>query len=374
MAKSGLYIHIPFCARKCPYCDFYSVPLEWGTARQYVSAVINQIQTADKSEVDTVYFGGGTPSLLNAKDIYLIIDAANEHFSLDRSSEITLEMNPATCSEAKLRDLRSAGINRLSVGVQSTDDAVLKKIGRLHNRAEALYTLELAHRCGFDNISADVMLALPDESEKSLLCTINDLCSLPITHISAYLLKIMEGTPFSHSLPGYVPDDDRQADLYLMSCELLDRLGFAQYEISNFAKEPQFKSRHNLKYWNCEPYFGLGAAAHSSVGEKLFSFSRNIDKYLSVFCDSLKPEHGFCDYLDYETSLEARDYIMLRLRTVDGLDLCELDRRFNFSFDRRKHELIDSFVREGFVLRSGSVISLTRRGMLVSNSVISELI
>lgn len=377
MEKAGIYIHVPFCVRKCPYCDFYSVPYDPALAARYTEAVCAQMQLAPRVQADTVYFGGGTPSLLDPALIDRMLEAAAQRFALSEGCEVTLEMNPATCTAEKLRALRAAGINRLSIGVQSTDDAVLRQIGRLHDRQGALDTIALAAACGFENISADVMLALPQESEAALMKTIRELCALPVTHLSAYLLKIMPGTPFAAHRPDGIPDDDDQAVLYEKSCALLDRCGFVQYEISNFSRGGRYPSRHNLKYWHCAPYYGFGAAAHSSVGGKLYSFPRSIDCYLEAFGGSGCPagsDAAFCAPLNLETELSAQDFIMLSLRLTAGLDLDELERRFDYCFPPETLRRLDGYARAGLCESQGRRLWLTRRGMLVSNALLAEIL
>lgn len=379
MEKTGIYIHVPFCVQKCPYCDFYSVRYDRALAARYTGAVCAQMQTAPRAQVDTIYFGGGTPSLLDPAWIARMLRTAADCFSLDRDCEITLEMNPATCSAEKLAALRAAGVNRLSVGVQSTDDGMLRRIGRLHSRQNALDTIALAAAQGFDNISADLMLALPGERGETLERSILDLCATPVTHLSAYLLKLMPGTPFAAQPPRDIPDDDAQAALYERCCALLDRMGFEQYEISNFSRGGKYPSRHNLKYWRCAPYYGFGAAAHSSVGGRLYSFAPDIRQYLAVFegqnADRLERSGaGFCELLDFEINLSAQDYIMLSLRLCEGLDLTELARRFNFRFTPATMEKLRRYAGAGLCEFGETRLRLTRRGMLVSNALLAEIL
>ncbi len=380
MDKAGLYIHIPFCVRKCPYCDFYSVGYDAGCAARYVDAVCAQMRLAPHVAIDSIYFGGGTPSLLDSSLVAQMLDAAAGVFAVSSDCEVTLEMNPATGSAAKLTALRAAGVNRLSIGVQSTDDGTLRKIGRLHDRAGALETIALAARQGFANISADVMLALPGEDFALLAGTLDALCALPITHLSAYLLKIMPGTPFAAHRPDGIPDDDAQADIYERACLLLAQKGFAQYEISNFARGAQYRSRHNLKYWRCAPYYGLGAAAHSSIGGRLYSFAPDIARYIEVFgaaegsAGAAGSDAAFCAPLKAEGEIGAAEYIMLALRTVEGLDLDALKARFGFAFDDTARTKLDAYARAGLCSLDAGTVTLTRKGMLVSNAILAEII
>lgn len=276
----GIYIHVPFCVRKCPYCDFYSVPQTAERMEQYGTALcrfLRQMQT--DLPVDTIYFGGGTPSLLPVSLLEEILQTIAGTVSL-RQPEITLECNPATVDRKTLQQLREIGINRLSIGVQSLSDVQLKRLGRLHDAKTAIETVEQAAAAGFQNLSCDVMLALPKQTTAELQGTLTQLTALSIQHISAYLLKVEPETPFaSMNWVQQLPDEDATADFYLQTVETLQAAGFLQYEISNFAKAG-YESRHNCKYWNCEPYLGFGASAHSCYGGKRFY----VPSDLQAFC------------------------------------------------------------------------------------------
>ncbi len=376
MTSTGIYIHIPFCLKKCAYCDFYSLPLDSELCERYVKALIAELSLFAPRNVDTVYFGGGTPSLLASEQISRILSAINGRMTVCDGAEITLEANPAAVTREKLRELRSLGINRLSVGVQATDDAALKALGRLHTRADAFTVFEDALAAGFCNLSADIMLALPNDDEKITAQRVSEISSLPVNHISAYLLKIMEGTPFYERTPHGIPADDEQAALYELCCNTLAENGFQQYEISNFAKSRELQSKHNLKYWNCEDYIGLGAAAHSSLGGERYSFPRSIDKFINSFADvsDLHNDSAALSFLNHEGSVDAEDYIMLRLRTTDGLSRKRLYSLYNYCFDESKRKQIEVFNSMGLLADDGDIIKLTVKGFLVSNSIISELI
>ncbi|MEG2082972.1 MAG: coproporphyrinogen-III oxidase family protein, partial [Oscillospiraceae bacterium] len=219
--SAGIYIHIPFCAHKCPYCDFYSVAYDDGLCSKYIAAIGRETEAFPPLSADTIYFGGGTPSLLRTEHIECMLNAVRSRFNIADGAEITLECNPATCDREKLRDLHSLGINRLSVGVQSTDDAVLQAAGRLHNGDQALRTLSDAALAGFDNVSADLMIALPQDDGRALDRSISDVTSTGAKHVSAYLLKLMPQTPFGEQAPDGLPDDDDQALLYEHCCNAL---------------------------------------------------------------------------------------------------------------------------------------------------------
>ncbi len=374
MKKAGIYIHIPFCIKKCAYCDFYSVAYDEHTANNYVDALINELSLFERREIDTIYFGGGTPSLLASEQVSRILSAINDRMAVCDGAELTLEANPATANRQKLSELRSVGINRLSVGIQSTDEQALKALGRLHTKNDAFSFIDDARSVGFDNISADIMLALPKDSREKTIKTVKEISSLPLRHISAYLLKIMENTPFYQSTPEGIPCDDEQAALYELCCETLEEKGFKQYEISNFAKAG-YESRHNLKYWNCEDYIGLGAAAHSCLDGKRYSFARNITKFVDLFDGKTEfDEQAALRMLDAEGVVDAEDYIMLRLRTTYGLSLGKLYDLYSFQFEEKKIKYVESCASSGLLNFDGNDIRLTRRGFLVSNSIISSLI
>ena len=370
---AGIYIHIPFCERKCPYCDFYSVAPTDGLRERYIASLINEAAAFEPLEADTLYFGGGTPSLLSALDIARLVELARERFSLAADAEITLECNPATADRQKLAAFRAAGVNRLSVGVQSTDDGILRAAGRPHSAREALETLGDARRAGFDNISADIMIGLPGENGEQLEKTVSDICAAGAEHVSAYMLKIMSGTPYAERTPDGLPDDDGAAALYERACEALEKRGFEQYEISNFATAERFESRHNKKYWALEEWIGLGAAAHSCLGGERWSFERDINGFIEKF--GAKQSLGSRAYrstLNFEGGLEGSDYIMLRLRTREGLSLSELYELYDLSFNKQQVDLIDALVGGGLARFDGDAFSLTRRGFLVSNSIIER--
>lgn len=371
MTACGIYVHVPFCARKCRYCDFYSLPFDSALSTRYVGALLCQLAGAGRRAAASIFFGGGTPSLLEAADVARVIDAVARRMDLAPAAEITLELNPETAAPEKLRALKAAGVNRLSVGVQSTDDAVLRAIGRRHTAAQAVDAVLAARRAGFDNISADVIIGLPGETRASFNKTLSALTSLPLSHISAYMLTLAPGTPMGSRPPENLPDDDAQAVLYETCVDTLARQGFDQYEISNFTR-PGFESRHNLLYWHCGDYYGLGPAAHSSLGSKRYSMPPDLDSYLLMYENS-RPV-PFAQPLAFEGDVTASDYIMLRLRTTTGLSLRELYDTYNCGFDETRLEAIRRFERAGLMRTDGDTLRLTTAGMLVSNTVLCRLI
>lgn len=275
MSNRGLYIHVPFCVRKCPYCDFYSTAGRDDIRAGYAAAVKRNLLEYPE-QFGTVYFGGGTPNLI-AEHMPAILQAV----SAAPGAEISAECNPASASPETLRIMRRAGVNRISVGVQSLQDGELKKLGRLHNAAQAEELIIQARQAGFDSISADVMLGVPGQTADSLTDTLERLFRLPIQHISAYMLTLEPSTPFGKSPPADMADEDAMADLYALCQRLCEAHGFHQYEISNFARDG-FQCRHNLKYWRDEEYLGIGPAAHSFYGGKRFAVPRDIEAFITA--------------------------------------------------------------------------------------------
>jgi len=363
MNTLGIYIHVPFCGKKCSYCDFYSVCYTKQQAELYVGAVLRNIRHyADTSRtVDTVYFGGGTPSLLTCEQLAEIMSAISKSFALSDDAEVTLEANPSTLTPEKLRGLRSSGINRLSIGVQSMSDRELKILGRSHTADRAEKAVLDAANAGFTNISCDLMTALPEQTPDSLAASIERLSALPIQHISAYILKIEEGTPFDcRDVRSMLPDEDETAGLYLLMVRLLRERGFAQYEVSNFAKNG-FESRHNCRYWKCLDYLGIGPAAHSCYNGKRFAVERDISGFIS------SPVQEVTVTDDAPCGFE--EFAMLRLRLAEGLLLSDVE--------AHREEIIKKIPplqKAGYVCFDGERVSLTPEGFLVSNSVIERLI
>lgn len=351
----GLYIHVPFCLSKCPYCDFYSERYSHNLAELYTNAVKRNLR-AYPEQFDTVYFGGGTPMLLWREIAELL------GFT-DRSDgcEITVEANPNCITEEMLLTLRAAGANRISFGVQSFCDNELSALGRRHNADCAEKAVLLAKSCGFENISADLMLGTPGQTAESVKQSIERAAALPLTHISAYMLKLEPGTPFGKNAPE-LPDEDDVCEIYLEAAALLEKNGFIQYEISNFAKTG-FESRHNLKYWRCEEYLGIGPAAHSYYGGKRFYVDRDLNGFIESELQKTFPEEGEAGGFD--------EFAMLRLRLCEGLRFADCER---FGASRKvilnRLKAVPAELYEADENR----LWLTRNGFLLSNSVISAVL
>ncbi len=364
MKDIGLYIHVPFCVSKCPYCDFYSMRGDECDFDDYTMCVLESMQDWEQKlgrKANTLYFGGGTPSVLGADNLALITERAKKLFTVD--DEITVECNPSTIENGFFQTLHDAGVNRISLGVQSAVDDERKRLGRKADRKTILKCIDDARKSGINNITLDVMLGVPNQTFDSLKSTIDYCIDTGVPHISAYMLKLEEGTYFyKNSEKLNLPDEDTVADMYSLLGDILEKNGYRNYEISNFAK-PGFEGKHNLKYWNCEEYLGIGPSAHSFIDGKRFFYPRDI---LS-FKNGDEPIFD-CDGGDEE------EYIMLRLRLIDGVNFDEFEKRFNKPFDKGYLEKAQPFIKDGYAVLDENSMHLTRKGFLVSNTIISEII
>ncbi len=354
LTNLGLYIHIPFCKRKCAYCDFYSAVFTEELMDKYVDALKREVkQWGGKINrpIDTIYLGGGTPSLLN-KYIIPLLDCIRESFTICENAEITLELNPQRDIEEILVNAKKAGVNRLSIGAQSGDDGELSVLGRTHTKADTENAVSLARKLGFSNISLDLMIGLPHSNTETLDKNIDFLLSLAPEHISAYILKIEQGTKFlalEKSLG--LPDDDAVCDQYLYMCKRLEAEGFSHYEISNFAKQ-NHESRHNLKYWQCKEYLGVGPSAHSYLEGKRFYYPRDLKGFIT----------GNTPIPDGDGGSDS-EKLMLSLRLKSGVPLdCLPSTKANL------------FIQNGFAVINNGNFALTDKGMLVSNQIITQLL
>ena len=363
---SGVYLHIPFCASKCPYCDFYSMRADDKTREKYVQALLDEIVSGRRSGVtsfqaETLYLGGGTPSLLTGDQLCRLVGAAKEQFGVN--GEITVECNPASDVEGLIPAFLAAGVNRVSLGMQSAVDAERRALGRLSGRERIADVVRRLQSAGLDNISLDVMIGIPGQTAESLCETLEFAAACGAKHISAYLLKIEEGTFFATHRERYdFADDDTAADLYLLACERLAALGYRHYEISNFAL-PEYESRHNSGYWELTDYLGIGAAAHSFVGGRRFYYPRSIEAF----------EAGDPPVED-GTGGDAAECVMLRLRLADGLRLSELTVRYGEAAAAEIIQKAPLRKEQGLVRYDGETLALTEAGMLLSNSVIADFI
>lgn len=366
----GLYIHIPFCRSKCAYCDFYSLAGAEERMDDYCRALERHLaEVAPQAEchkADTVYFGGGTPSYLGAERLCRLLGSIRKLYKVDKHAEITLEANPDSATDRKtLKRLRKAGFNRLSLGVQSMDDALLQTIGRIHTRQQVQEAVAAARKAGFKNLSLDLIYGLPGQTMEGWEKTLSDAVGLHPEHLSCYGLKLEEGTPLYRRQGELTfPDEDMQADMYLYTVEFLKQCGYEQYEISNFAK-PGFASRHNLKYWLMQEYAGFGPGAHSDFGNVRYGYARDLERYL-------KGELVLQESETVDSDEREREYLMLRLRTVQGVDPREFEYRFRQRFAPLA-TLLQQCAREGLAEQDGNGWHLTAKGFLVSNRIIGLL-
>lgn len=366
----GLYIHIPFCKAKCAYCDFYSLAHSEEKMDAYMAALLRHLEEvaprAAGMQVDTVYFGGGTPSYLGAARLCRILQTVLRRYDVARDAEITLEANPDSAGDWKeLRRLRRAGFNRLSLGVQSTDDALLRRIGRVHTYEQVQQAVKAARQAKFTNLSLDLIYGLPGQTMEDWQRTLADAVALGPEHLSCYGLKLEEGTPLWQQRQTLtLPDDDAQADMYLYTVAALGEMGYEQYEISNFAK-PGKASRHNLKYWNMEEYAGFGPGAHSDFGGVRYGYVRDIDSYIAGKLVLSESENDSTLARDYE-------YVMLSLRTAAGIDRQTFEKRYRQRFQPME-TLFEQYAKAGLALPTEGGWRLTPKGFLVSNSIIAAL-
>jgi len=353
---AGLYIHIPYCVKKCNYCDFYSKGGNSTVSDEYVDAVIKEIKKYNDIRWKTVYFGGGTPSLLTPYQVERILKSTE----IIPDSEITLEANPETVDYEKLKGFRKAGVNRLSFGVQTAKQTSLETLGRIHSNRKVREAFEAAKSAGFTNISGDVMIGLPDYSNKELDETVELLAELGATHISSYMLKIEEGTPFAADTPENIPDDDKMSDFYLYACQKIESMGYKQYEISNFAKAG-FESQHNNIYWKLENYVGVGPSAHSCLNGKRFYYPRDLHSFMTN------------PYTVEDGEVDIDEFIMLSLRLKKGLNLTELKEKWGKELTVLQYKKLQMLEKQGYIIFENDTISLTSKGFLMENAIACEI-
>ncbi len=377
MNNLGLYIHIPFCVRKCGYCDFYSMEQSSGKKDRYLKALNKYIDSYSmqcaQRDVDTVYIGGGTPTCLDTSKLVKLIKSLQKKFKLTKNCEITVEANPGTVTLPDLKKLKAAGMTRLSVGAQSAFDDELTGLTRIYKASTLFDTLKAAEEAEIPEVSVDIMYGIPHQTVRSLLETIGLLTGYKnVNHVSLYGLTIEEGTDFDRYkdiLP--LPDEDTERDMYFAASERLEALGYKQYEISNFAK-PSHESRHNLKYWNCEEYIGLGPGAHSYFANKRFSYKRDID----LFCaDKDSPDKEVLDeYMEIYPKHRIGEYVMLRFRLAEGINTDTFYNKFGVEFDTLYFDKLAPYVFQGYVTKENGSYSLTREGMYISNRILSDIL
>ncbi len=367
----GIYLHIPFCIQKCAYCDFCSFPNTSAELREkYVEVLCRDIE--DRAALcrehiaDTVYFGGGTPTLLTAAQFEKIFSALRKNFTVSPDAEITVECNPKTASFEHFRALRALGVNRLSIGMQSAHDRELSALGRVHNSADFFECFRDARRAGFDNISVDLMFGIPYQTEESFKKTLELVTELEPEHISAYGLILEEGTPFFANREKLVlPSEESEYTMYTEAVGFLAHRGYDRYEISNFSK-PDRESRHNLKYWQRDEYVGLGVSAHSFLCEKRSFAPAEIDAYLRG-----QFEKG-CEEISENDAIS--EYVMLAMRTVRGVDTNVFFARYGKDFDTLFADKLKPYRDGGFVVRKDGSCAFTDSGFYVSNQVLADIL
>ncbi len=369
----GLYLHIPFCSAICNYCNFNRGLLDEALKRRYVDALEREIRSAPRRAADTIFFGGGTPSLLDPSEIARLLKACREAFDLAEDAEITLETNPETATPERLAAFRDAGINRLSFGVQSFDDDELKRLGRIHSSARAVEVIEAAKQTGFTSVSFDLMLWLPAQSPASWHRTIDRALSLAPDHLSLYLLELYPNAPLKEDMAragwSLAPDDDA-ADMYLEGLARLEDAGLSQYEISNVAR-PGHQSRHNLKYWQAGDWFGFGCGAHSTVDGRRW---KNVSS-TSEYVDRVSAGQSVSGHVETLTpAARVEEALFTGLRLNEGIDEVQFARRFGLEPWTRYGADLDPFVQSEQVWRKNGRFGLTREGMLVANEILSVFV
>lgn len=374
-----LYIHIPFCVRKCNYCDFLSFPAGEETIAKYHAALLEEIRrTAEENEdlkkekVETVFLGGGTPSLLTPKQIESLFACLRTYFSLEERAEITIEANPGTLCGEKMYAFREAGINRLSIGLQSTEDTLLRALGRIHTLREFEVNYDLARKAGFQNINIDLMSALPGQTLSSYENTLRMVLGYEPEHISSYSLILEEGTPFYEDKKMWrtLPDEDTERRMYERTKELLAEAGYERYEISNYAL-PGRECRHNIGYWDGTPYLGFGLGASSYYQFARFSNERSIKKYMDC------PYVPFTQREDYsvqDQKSQMEDYMIFGLRMMKGVSRAEFVRRFGKSMNEVYGDVIDRYQKMGLLAANEERVAFAEAGIDVSNRVLEEFL
>ena len=367
----GLYVHIPFCLRKCNYCDFCSVCFDKERIELYVESLISEIKSygaSPKIKIDSIFFGGGTPSTLPESLFKKIASSIYENFEVCENTEFSIEVNPATVTAEKLNAFVCAGVNRISIGLQSIHENEMKILGRIHTYDDFKKTFYMVRAAGIKNINVDLMYGIPEQTEKSLSQTLNAIISLNPEHVSAYGLIIEEGTPFFEMKDELkLPDEDTEYAMYLSIDRILSERGYRHYEISNYAKDG-YVCRHNLKYWRDQEYIGLGIAAHSYYEGKRFYNSSSFDEYFDNFGINYRREEND------NKGIDKFEYAMLALRLSEGISLTEYKNLFGEDFAGDKQDLLNCYISSGYMKIFGDRISFTAKGFYVSNAIMAELL
>lgn len=355
---SSVYVHIPFCLRKCRYCSFSSYP-ELDLREKYLDGLLAEIDKRYRGEkIKTLYVGGGTPSLIGFSQIGKIVSK----FDFENNAEITIEANPESTTLDWIKGVLDVGVNRISFGVQSFDDKLLKIIGRKHTVKQAFDTIYAAREAGFKNINIDLIYGLPTQTMSDVSASVITACEIGAEHISSYGLKIEEGSSFFQNPPKDLPDEDMQADMYLKLCEITSKYGYEHYEISNFAKKG-FASRHNLNYWNAENYYGFGCAASGFEDLTRYTHENTIEKYLENPMNLTEKE-----VLTKDVQLE--ETIFLGFRKADGINISAINEKFDIDFEKKYYDVLKKY--EKFFKKTENGYALTNDGFLLSNCILSD--
>jgi len=360
MDKVGIYVHVPFCKSRCKYCNFYTLTGCDELIVPYFNALKLEIANYPRLEVDTIYFGGGTPTYAGVTRVSELLEFIRERHTVSEDCEITVECNPGTVDTLGFTALLEAGVNRVSIGVQSANNCELNMLGREHTFLEAQDCVKAARSAGLSNISVDLMFGLPLQGLHNFETTLKTVAALDVTHISAYELKVEEGTPF-HTIAPQLPDEDIVADMYEMMVEFLEKKGFMRYEISNFAKIG-YESRHNLKYWQCLDYIGIGAAAHSCFCGKRYSNVEDVGDYIAGGARCAAGE------------FMSEEFVFLGLRTTNGIDIDEFERRFGMTVFDKFGEKIAELKARKLLCEEGGRLFIPQKLMFVSNSIMYEFV
>ena len=373
----GIYVHIPFCVQKCHYCDFCSAAASEDVKERYSTALIKNIKAVahnfTKYEIDSIFFGGGTPTCLKPETLSEILFSIKNNYTVSKNAEISLECNPATANFDDFKVLVASGFNRLSMGVQSTHNKELQALGRIHSFEDFKKTYSEARDAGFDNINLDLMYGIPFQTEESFKQTLETIISYNPEHVSAYALKIEPGTLFFKSKEKLLlPDEDGEYNMYKSAVKTLADTGYDHYEISNYAKEGK-RSLHNLKYWNADDYIGFGVSAHSCIKRNRYAVINGTSKYSDIILNGIDDKY----YFQTESLSEqefAEEYIMMRLRLKDGLSPIEYKEKFFTPFPDKYIKRMVPFIKSGHIIYSNERYSLSDDGMYVSNYILSEIL
>lgn len=362
----ALYVHIPFCKQKCLYCDFVSEPGDGAKMARYLKALKEEItKTAPKAKdyvVKSVFFGGGTPTVLSAESIEEIMTLLKIHYPLAPDAEVTIEANPESLTMEKAKVYRKCGINRVSIGLQAWQEHLLKRLGRIHNRETFLKSYRTLREAGFQNINVDLMFGLPEQSMADWQETLREVIALSPEHLSCYSLILEENTPLYQQNP-VLPDEDLTADMYELTRETLESHGYHQYEVSNFSK-PGHACRHNIVYWDCKPYLGFGAAAHSYFDGERYAHHEDLEAYISAPLMKLESEHLSTEDMENE-------FFLLGLRKTEGVSLTEFESRFGHPFDTVR---LQRYAQLGLLEIKDNQMRITHKGFPVSNQILMEFV